>query len=409
MIHHNRRLHGQPRLSDAVPLSTLILIAMLAAVGLMLAASSMADSSVAAKCKADLATKLKLEDKEATIASTEPVTWSNAALGMPEIGKMYAQVLTPGSRVLLQARNSVYLYTTSAEAFKYGGPLAAWSYSMLYLEPVQSEANLNGDLYQCSLLGTNPVRLLSAVSDYYPQGRGIVVAKRRTSRSFHDLLYVNARKPGEESIIHHGMDFGEAAVNPDGDRWAGFVKPKMGADWVVVIDRLKQGGCDAKSVPLPDGVRPGQIAWPGESVIILVKKNGKDAAYECDPNAEKPEWNAAGLWSFPGWNEFVLNKSESLVVEPVEIAGKPGVEVARVWFTGDRNVVAQIAGFTMRGCRLAGPYAFIWGEKDSAPAVYSVDINKGDSLLSLPGKGHTIKPFGFAPHDSPAARPADAK
>jgi hypothetical protein len=45
----------------------------------------------------------------------------------------------------------------------------------------------------------------------------------------------------------------------------------------------------------------------------------------------------------------MLNKSESLEVTQINENGKPAVEVAKVWFTGDRNVVAKISGFTMKG------------------------------------------------------------
>jgi hypothetical protein len=129
------------------------------------------------ECKADLAKRLKLQPQDISLANAEPIVWSDAALGMPEIDKMYAQVKTPGHKMILKARNRLYLYATSDKVYRYGGPLRVWSYSMLYLKPIPNEPNLNFDLYQCSLLGTNNFRVASGVTDYYPQGKGTIIFK----------------------------------------------------------------------------------------------------------------------------------------------------------------------------------------------------------------------------------------
>jgi len=55
-----------------------------------------------------LAAELGLSPDEVTILSTEPVEWSDASLGCPEPGMMYAQVITPGYRFLLQAQGQEY-------------------------------------------------------------------------------------------------------------------------------------------------------------------------------------------------------------------------------------------------------------------------------------------------------------
>jgi hypothetical protein len=357
-----------------------------------------ANSPIVTKCKADLAKRLKIQPEGIKVVEVQAVTWPTPALGMPEVDRLYVQVRTPGSRVIMEAGNRRYLYTTSSKACRYGGPVLAWSYSMLYLQPLKDEPNLNGDLYQCSLIGTNPVRLASAVTDYYPQDKGLVVVKRRTSRSGHDLLYVRASKPGKEVMLHHAMDFGNAAVNKAQDRWAAFVKPGLGVDWTIVIGDM-QGTTKTQTLPMPSDARPGKIAWSDDTLMVLSDK----AAFVTTPGAEAPVWKQIAPYYFPGWNSFVLNKSESLEISQVTEGGKPAVEVARVWFTGERTVVARISDFTMEGSDLLSPYAFIWGEKGSRQGAYAVDILTGESLSSFPTPCRSMKPFSYPPYASPMA------
>lgn len=363
-----------------------------------------AESMILAKCRADLAQRLKLKPADVKLADIENTTWPNSALGMPEIGKSYAMAKVPGSKLFLQAGGRAYLYTTGAKAFRYGGPTSIWAYSMLYTQPLPNDPNLNGDLYQASLLGTNSVRLASGVSDYYPQLDGIVAIKRRTSRSGHDLLYIKAGEPAKEKMLYQGMDFVDAALDVRHNRWAAFVRPRVGAAWTVVTGQLDQEGSKAKIMPLPEGTRPEKMAWSLDDLMILVKKGNGALAFSTNPAAEPPAWKPVSTSTFPGQMDFVLNKSESLVVEQAKDADKPTVEVARVWFNGDRNPVATISGFTMQGCSLVGPYAFIWGARGSQHGAYSVDINTGITVAGFVGDGSNIKPFYWPPHDSPVPR-----
>lgn len=364
-----------------------------------------ADSAIVSKCKADLAERLKLPAQSIKVLEVQATMWPDASLGMPEIDKAYAQVVTPGLRVVLEARSSQYLYTTSTKAYRYGGPISIWAYSMLYTMPVQDEPNLNGDLYQCSLLGTNSVRLVSEVADFYPQEKGAVIVKRRTSRSSHELLYIRADGAGTAKTLHSAFDLGEAAINEPQTKWAGFVRPTLGTTWEIAIGGIGANRAGTKTLPLPEGVRPGRIAWSGEKLAILSKKGEQMACFEISPGAAIPEWKAMASHAFPGLADFMLNKSESLEISQVTENGKPAVEVALVWFTGDRNVKAKISGLTLRGYDLLGAgLAFVWGEKDSVPAAYTVDIHTGELLPGFHGACRDIKPFRFAPRRSPITR-----
>lgn len=352
------------------------------------------------KCKADLAKRLEVEAKTIEVTEVKEVTWPDAALGMPEPGKMYAQVLTPGYRIILKSGNSEHLYTASAKACKYGGPVMIWAVSMLYTMPVENEPNLNGDLYQCSLLGTNCTRIVSGVTDFYPQEKGIIAYTHRTSRSGVDLLYIKAGEK-DSKPLYSAFYIGDTAINGEQDKWAAFVRKGVGAGWNVVVADMVKNDPKAQTLTLPNEFNPELIAWEGDKLMIQGKKGKQLVCFETSPKAEKPEWKAAQCLYFPKNPDYMMNKSEHLEITQIDENGKPAVEIASVWFTGDRNVIATISGLTLKGEALLGPYAFVWGEKDSKPAAYSVNIGTGQVIPSAEGIGRDIKPFLYAPLSSP--------
>ena len=63
--------------------------------------------------KADLAKKLQASEKSFVTVAVEAVEWGDASLGCPEPGIMYAQVITPGHRVVLALDGRQYTYHTA--------------------------------------------------------------------------------------------------------------------------------------------------------------------------------------------------------------------------------------------------------------------------------------------------------
>jgi hypothetical protein len=59
-----------------------------------------------------LAQKLGLASEMVRLVSVEAVEWRDTSLGCPQPGMMYAQVITPGFRVVLEARGKKYDYHT---------------------------------------------------------------------------------------------------------------------------------------------------------------------------------------------------------------------------------------------------------------------------------------------------------
>jgi len=65
------------------------------------------------RARRDLAQRLGLDVSEIKIESVEPADFPDAALGAPIEDEMSAQVITPGSRIHLQANGKTYEYRAS--------------------------------------------------------------------------------------------------------------------------------------------------------------------------------------------------------------------------------------------------------------------------------------------------------
>jgi hypothetical protein len=65
----------------------------------------------------NLAQKLGLSPEAIRLVSVEAVEWRDTSLGCPQPGMMYAQVITPGFRVVLEAGGKGYNYHTDTGRF----------------------------------------------------------------------------------------------------------------------------------------------------------------------------------------------------------------------------------------------------------------------------------------------------
>ncbi len=63
-----------------------------------------------------LAERLGVPTQQVELVYVEAAEWPDASLGCPEPGKMYAQVVTPGYRVVLEVRNRWYELHTDLSA-----------------------------------------------------------------------------------------------------------------------------------------------------------------------------------------------------------------------------------------------------------------------------------------------------
>ena len=63
-----------------------------------------------AAARRDLAGRLNLSEEQISLQRAESVDWSDSSLGCPKPGIMYAQVITPGFRLILAASGASYEY-----------------------------------------------------------------------------------------------------------------------------------------------------------------------------------------------------------------------------------------------------------------------------------------------------------
>lgn len=64
---------------------------------------------------ADLAARLDIPTDQVTVVSVEFVQWRDSSLGCPQPGMVYAQVITPGYRIVLEAEGILFEYHTAKD------------------------------------------------------------------------------------------------------------------------------------------------------------------------------------------------------------------------------------------------------------------------------------------------------
>jgi hypothetical protein len=74
------------------------------------------------KAKQDLAQRFMVEVRQVALVKVEAVSWADTSLGVPESGKVYAQVITPGFKIILSVQGKKYKYHTDYEQVIFAGP-----------------------------------------------------------------------------------------------------------------------------------------------------------------------------------------------------------------------------------------------------------------------------------------------
>lgn len=331
-----------------------------------------------------MAKRLHLKVGEIRLVSSTPKVWPNAALGLPRLGEMAAMVRTPGQLIVLEAKRVAFLYTAGGKAVRFGGPVQLGGYSMLVTVAVPNEPNLNSDVYQVTMAGTNPRLIVPRVSRFAVQPAGEIVGVRRTSRSGHDLVYVAL--DGKEKVLRSAFDFGAYAFDMAGVRWAVCERGRLGGTWVLLVNSEER--------PLPGGAIPGRLAWQGNDLYAWTR----DGQYVLSPGKE---WEKARRAFVDDSESLMLNKSESLDVKN----GPSGARVLRVWFTGDEKEVALIPGLEMASFRLVGGnWAFVVGKRSGEMAAYLVELSSGIVVPCLSGRYSGVQLCPFPAPGYPAVR-----
>ena len=80
------------------------------------AATPTAEPAAVEAVRRELAGRLGVAASRLKAVSVEPVAWPDASLGCPQEGYAYAQVVTPGYRVVMEHNGQRYTYHTNATA-----------------------------------------------------------------------------------------------------------------------------------------------------------------------------------------------------------------------------------------------------------------------------------------------------
>jgi len=72
-------------------------------------------SPVVDLAKKDLSERVNIPIGDIKLVKEEAVDWPDTSLGYPEEGMMYAQVITPGFKIILKAGNKLYEYHSDYE------------------------------------------------------------------------------------------------------------------------------------------------------------------------------------------------------------------------------------------------------------------------------------------------------
>ncbi|MBI3958511.1 MAG: hypothetical protein HY328_06855 [Chloroflexi bacterium] len=72
------------------------------------------------RAKAEAATLARSSAESVQVVSVEGVDWSDSSLGCPQAGMMYAQVITPGYKIVLESGGRTYEFHTALDP---AGPL----------------------------------------------------------------------------------------------------------------------------------------------------------------------------------------------------------------------------------------------------------------------------------------------
>lgn len=350
-------------------------------------------------CKADLAKRLNITVQEVELSKVTPTVFPDASLGLARPDEAYAQVQTPGFSLQLQAKGRLYLYTATTKYFRYGGSLDSWRASALYIEPVDHDANGNGNLVQVSLAGTNPLLILKGVDGFRPQDDGSILATRRTSRSGYALLYVAPGKCETASTLYHAFYVGETALNPDTQQWAAIMRPGLGGGWKIVVNKLGATQKDAVIRDLPADGQPGGIAWDKGELMVGVAKGGYTQFYQWTKETD-PGWSKREAYSPPHASNMMLNKSQTLVVKTEQVKGRPVTRIVKRWFTGSEDPVATINNFTARESVLVGStgVVLISGVRDDVVCAFSVDLHTGEVMQTVAHAQGVVRLFNMPPY-----------
>lgn len=277
--------------------------------------------------------------------------------------------------------------------------------AVLTIEPLASDANLNGRLVRVPLDGTGRQVVFEGASDVYPQDDGSLFVKRRTSRSGHELFRIAPGETRDAARVAAAFDFVAAAVGPDGRRAALVVRTGPTLAWEIEIIRLAGPAAAAVRAGLPDGVRPQGLRWPrrsggaadpsgaGEMPVLIGTRGGDAVRFGLAGLDGAPRWEELPAYAASEDDSFVLNKSQTLSVRQVEEDGRPAIRVEYAWWHGAVEEIATVPGLELVSYDWACAHGslFVLGRRDDALTALIVDLAGKKVRTVLAGASGPVK------------------
>ena len=275
--------------------------------------------------------------------------------------------------------------------------------AVLTIETDAPDANFNGRLVKVPLDGTGREVLFEAASDVYPQPNGSVFIKSRTSRSGHDLFYAAAGKAPGARPVAAAFDFVAAATAPDGGRAALAVRTGPELAWTIEIMELPPAGREPRRTAPPEGVRPRDLRWRTDGgppqLVLLGTREGKPVSFGLIGTDEVPRWEELPAYVAADGEQFILNKSQSLDVGPIEKDGGPAIRVASAWWHGEIDEIVTIPGQALVSYEWAcgRQILFVLGRRDDLFSAFIVDLRGRKVRTVLAGARGPVKLYRPGP------------
>ncbi len=254
-----------------------------------------ASQALVSKCRADLAARLEVAADEVKVASVEEVTWSDASLGCPKPGMDYTMALVPGYRIVLEVAGEQYEYHTDegrrfvfcehpgAAVGPREGPAPPPPASadtpigpeppkpvVLALEPIPDEPNGNSKLVARRLppVEQPPQTVLDRCTDFAVADDGSILAKRRTSRSSHELVL--ARQGEEPAVLMKAFDFEALTFVPPSASYFFLAREKAGSPFTMYGGELRRGPVALKWAPEIQRAHGATVDFLQELLVLTV-------------------------------------------------------------------------------------------------------------------------------------------
>jgi len=171
---------------------------------------SSAASEQVNQAKKDLSQRLEIDPAEISLRSVEETEFSDASLGVPEAGKSYAQVITPGFVIQLEVNDQTYRYHASEQRVVFVPPES----TLTPTPPDKGEETLTIDTPQPGMVTTLPLHIFARGGQ---PGQEIKATLRWEGGTELTSNFTTLEGPDGKGLLIKSIDWQTAAQPPQPD------------------------------------------------------------------------------------------------------------------------------------------------------------------------------------------------